>query len=152
MPHSTRNSFLRAQTIFIHQWTFPFWSLWLRVRTFLYFANEPFSIAKGPLPITCGPFCSIGPFIYPQYAVLFPSYVNRINSPGPSGLFHATQLFACRHLSPQADIFCCSRFARESCYVTRNELFTLLKDISTFERADLSPITCGFIQDACRPI
>ena len=64
LPHSTRTSFLRARTIFIHQWTFPFWSLWLRVRTFLYFANGPFSIAKGPLHITCGPFCSSGPFIH----------------------------------------------------------------------------------------
>ena len=64
MPHSTRTSFLRARTIFIHQWTFPFWSLWLRARIFLYFANGPFSIAKGALPIACGPFCSSGPFIH----------------------------------------------------------------------------------------
>ena len=64
LPHSTRTSFLRARTIFIHQWTFPFWPLWLRVRNFLYFANGPLSIAKGPLPITCGPFCSSGPFIH----------------------------------------------------------------------------------------
>ena len=57
LPRSTRTSY-------IHQWTFPFWSLWLRVRTFLYFANGPLSIAKGPLHITCGPFCSSGPFIH----------------------------------------------------------------------------------------
>ena len=64
LSSSTRTSFLHARTISIHQWTVPCWSLWLRVRTFLYFANKPFSIAKGPLPITCAPFCSSRPFIH----------------------------------------------------------------------------------------
>src|SRR5208282_1964367 len=148
LPHSTRTSFLRARTIFIHQWTFPFWSLWRRVRTFLYFANGPFSIAKIPLPITCGPSCSSGSFIHniPSSILIHEPY----SFARTQWTFPCHKLFACRLPYPRAELFYCTRFARESFYVTRSELFTLLKDIFTFERADLFPITCGHIQDACR--
>ena len=90
LPHSTRTSFLRTRTIFIHQWTFPFWLLWLRVRTFLYFASGPFSITKWRLPITWWPFCSSGPFIHNMSSSFPHTRTDRIHSPGPSELFHAT--------------------------------------------------------------
>ena len=149
LPHSTRTSFLRARTIFIHQWTFPFWSLCLRVRTFLYFANEPFSIAKGPLPITCGPFCSSGPFIhnmpscFPQTRTVF-IHQDRVD-------FSCHKLFARRPPTPRADLFYCTRFTRESLYVTSGTLHIVYGHFH-FQAGGPFPITCRHIQDACGPI
>jgi len=80
---------------------------------------------------------------YPQYAVIFPSYTDHIHPPGPSGLFHATN-FSRAYLPLYERTFSIARASqRESFYVTRSELFTLLKDIFTFAQADRSPITCG---------
>ena len=83
----------------------------------LFFAREPFSFTSGlflsdHFGFACGTFSTsqIDRFLsprdlcmpiylrtflfdrvfYPQYAVLFPSYTDRIHSPGPSGPFHAT--------------------------------------------------------------
>ena len=61
-------------------------------------------------------------------------------------IFPCHKLFVCRPPFPRADLFYCTRFALESFYVTRSELFTLLKNIFTFERADLSLITVGIFK------
>jgi len=143
----------------------------------LFFAHEPFSFTSGlflsaHFGFACGPFSTsqMNRFLSQRdlclsLADLFVRAgllsticrpISLINGPysftRTQWTFQCHKLFACRLPSPRADLFYCTRFAREAFYVTRSELFTLFKNIFTFERADLSPITCGYIQDTCRPI
>ena len=65
--------------------------------------------------------------------------------------FPCNKLSACRPPSPQADLFYCTRFERESFYVTSGTLH-IANARCHFRAGGPFPITCGYIQDACRPI
>src|SRR5208282_5576611 len=75
LPHSTRTSFLRARTIFIHQWTFPFWPLWLHVRTFLQMDRFLYFCSSGPLSTICRPLSlTHGPYSFTRSQWTFPCH------------------------------------------------------------------------------
>ena len=102
----------------------------------LSFAREPFSFTSGlffsdHFGFACGPFSTsqvnrflsqkdlcisledlfVQAGLFPQYAVLLPSYTDRIHSPGPSGLFHATN-FSRADFPPQKRTFSVARASR----------------------------------------
>src|SRR5208282_406461 len=88
---------------------------------------------------------------YPQYAVLLPSYTDRIHSPGPSGLFHATN-FSLADCPIHERTFSIARASRANRFMLLEANSSHFKGHYYARAGGPFPITCGHIQDACRPI